>query len=111
MKDSWQWPLAIDGRGRRQFLGNGSEADNRAGAETCVRPYVRAASAFSVGRGHRHFAPFSTALAQGGVPDRHASTREHFDAARGNVNIALWKAYLPEDCVSAMIKNGWHLTV
>jgi hypothetical protein len=27
---------------------------------------------------------------------------------RASANIAAWKAYLPEDCVAAMIKDGWH---
>ena len=26
-------------------------------------------------------------------------------------NIEVWTSYLPSDCVQAMIKNGWHLTV
>jgi len=32
------------------------------------------------------------------------------DAAitRAAVNIAEWMAYLPEDCVKAMVRDGWH---
>ena len=33
------------------------------------------------------------------------------DVARADANIELWMTYLPEDCVTAMIKDGWHLTV
>jgi hypothetical protein len=32
-------------------------------------------------------------------------------AARAAANIALWSTYLPTDCVAAMIRDGWHLTV
>jgi hypothetical protein len=28
--------------------------------------------------------------------------------ARAAANIALWRSYLPEDCVTAMITAGWH---
>jgi hypothetical protein len=31
-------------------------------------------------------------------------------AARAVVNIATWRGYLPEDCVKAMIRDGWHLS-
>jgi hypothetical protein len=31
-------------------------------------------------------------------------------AARAAVNIAIWRGYLPEDCVKAMIRDGWHLS-
>jgi len=31
-------------------------------------------------------------------------------APRAAANIAEWLAYLPEDCVKAMIRDGWHLT-
>jgi hypothetical protein len=31
--------------------------------------------------------------------------------ARGVANIAEWSTYLPKDCVAAMIRDGWHLTV
>jgi hypothetical protein len=31
-------------------------------------------------------------------------------AARAAANIAVWRAYLPEDCVEAMIRDGWHLS-
>jgi hypothetical protein len=27
---------------------------------------------------------------------------------RAAANVAAWRAYLPEDCVVAMIKDGWH---
>jgi hypothetical protein len=27
---------------------------------------------------------------------------------RAASNIAAWRAYLPEDCVVAMVKDGWH---
>jgi hypothetical protein len=27
---------------------------------------------------------------------------------RASTNIATWKTYLPEDCVAAMIDDGWH---
>jgi hypothetical protein len=33
------------------------------------------------------------------------------DVDRADANIELWMTYLPEDCVIAMIKDGWHLTV
>jgi hypothetical protein len=33
------------------------------------------------------------------------------DTARADQNVAEWRQYLPEDCVNAMIKNGWHHTV
>jgi hypothetical protein len=32
------------------------------------------------------------------------------EAARSATNIALWRVYLPEDCVAAMISMGWDLT-
>ncbi len=28
--------------------------------------------------------------------------------ARAAANIAAWREYLPEDCVTAMINDGWH---
>jgi hypothetical protein len=31
--------------------------------------------------------------------------------ARAAANIAEWSTYLPQDCVAAMIRDGWHLTV
>jgi hypothetical protein len=111
MKDNGQWPRAIDVWGRRPLFGDVSELASRDKAKTCLTSYVRGASAFFVERGHRRFAAFPTALPQGGVIDRQAGAPEHFDAARADINIALWKSYLPEDCVTAMIKNGWHLTV
>jgi hypothetical protein len=33
------------------------------------------------------------------------------DSARASENIAGWRKYLPEDCVNAMVKAGWHGTV
>ena len=30
--------------------------------------------------------------------------------ARAVANIAEWSTYLPQDCVEAMIRDGWHLT-
>jgi|HubBroStandDraft_2_1064218.scaffolds.fasta_scaffold1595989_1 hypothetical protein len=27
---------------------------------------------------------------------------------RASANVATWKTYLPEDCVAAMINDGWH---
>ncbi|MGA2777883.1 MAG: hypothetical protein ABSF94_10000 [Steroidobacteraceae bacterium] len=30
--------------------------------------------------------------------------------ARAAANIAVWREYLPEDCIRAMISDGWHLT-
>ena len=32
------------------------------------------------------------------------------EAVRSATNLALWRGYLPEDCVAAMIGMGWHLT-
>jgi hypothetical protein len=29
-------------------------------------------------------------------------------AARAAANIAVWRTYLPDDCVAAMIEDGWH---
>jgi len=29
-------------------------------------------------------------------------------ASRAAANVATWQTYLPEDCVVAMIKDGWH---
>jgi len=31
--------------------------------------------------------------------------------ARAVAHIAEWSTYLPKDCVAAMIRDGWHLTV
>jgi hypothetical protein len=31
--------------------------------------------------------------------------------ARAVANIAEWSTYLPKNCVAAMIRDGWHLTV
>ena len=31
-------------------------------------------------------------------------------AARADAKIANWRAYLPEDCVKAMVRDGWHFT-
>jgi hypothetical protein len=31
--------------------------------------------------------------------------------ARAVANIAEWSTYLPRDCVEAMVRDGWHLTV
>lgn len=33
------------------------------------------------------------------------------DSARAAENIVEWRTYLPEDCVNAMVKAGWHGTV
>jgi hypothetical protein len=41
-------------------------------------------------------------------------TNAHFrpiDSARAAENIAGWREYLPENCVDAMVKAGWHGTV
>jgi hypothetical protein len=27
---------------------------------------------------------------------------------RASANVATWRTYLPEDCVAAMIDDGWH---
>jgi hypothetical protein len=32
------------------------------------------------------------------------------DIARANANIDAWQAYLPQSCVDAMIRDGWHWT-
>jgi hypothetical protein len=29
---------------------------------------------------------------------------------RASANVATWRTYLPEDCVAAMIDDGWHRT-
>jgi hypothetical protein len=29
-------------------------------------------------------------------------------ASRAAANIAVWRTYLPDDCVAAMIEDGWH---
>ena len=29
-------------------------------------------------------------------------------SSRAAANVAAWRTYLPEDCVVAMIKDGWH---
>ena len=29
---------------------------------------------------------------------------------RASANVAAWRTYLPEDCVAAMIDDGWHWT-
>jgi hypothetical protein len=31
--------------------------------------------------------------------------------ARAAAHIAEWSTYLPKDCVAAIIRDGWHLTV
>lgn len=33
------------------------------------------------------------------------------DTARSAQNIALWKSYLPDDCVETMISMGWDRSV
>lgn len=33
------------------------------------------------------------------------------DGARAAENIAEWRKYLPQDCVDAMVKDGWHRSV
>jgi hypothetical protein len=41
-------------------------------------------------------------------------TNDHIkpiDSVRAAENIAEWRKYLPEDCVNAMVKAGWHGTV
>jgi hypothetical protein len=37
--------------------------------------------------------------------------RIHADPVRAAANIADWASYLPADCVLAMIRDGWHLSV
>lgn len=32
------------------------------------------------------------------------------DWSRATTNVAAWRTYLPEDCVVAMINDGWHLS-
>jgi hypothetical protein len=32
-------------------------------------------------------------------------------SVRAAANIAEWSTYLPPDCVRAMVRDGWHLTV
>ncbi len=46
--------------------------------------------------------------AQLGVPSEHARS-EHSQSAvtRAVSNIQSWRAYLPESCVAAMIRDGW----
>ena len=51
-------------------------------------------------------------LQQLGAPADTAATRcfQHVHGAttRAVANIADWMTYLPEDCVRAMVKDGWH---
>ena len=39
------------------------------------------------------------------------AARVEADAARSAQNVSQWRTYLPEDCVRAMVDNGWDLTV
>ena len=51
-------------------------------------------------------------LSLGDGARRHAQrSYQPLDVDRADANIELWMTYLPEDCVTAMIKDGWHLTV
>ena len=47
----------------------------------------------------------------GGARRAAARSYQPVDVDRADANIELWMTYLPEDCVAAMIKDGWHLTV
>jgi hypothetical protein len=31
-------------------------------------------------------------------------------SSRAAANVATWRTYLPEDCVAAMINDGWHFS-
>lgn len=31
-------------------------------------------------------------------------------SARAQANVAIWRSYLPADCVDTMIRMGWHET-
>jgi hypothetical protein len=31
-------------------------------------------------------------------------------SSRAAANVATWRTYLPEDCVAAMVNDGWHLS-
>ena len=44
------------------------------------------------------------APAPAGVVDSNA------DVARSEANILRWMAYLPQDCIEAMIRMGWDVT-
>ncbi len=45
------------------------------------------------------------------VLESRRSARSRAEAARAQRNIAEWRTYLPEDCVAAMIKDGWDRSV
>jgi hypothetical protein len=54
-----------------------------------------------------------TTRAQGLVPNTGAAGIASIDkgdsaASRAAANIAVWRTYLPDDCVVAMIEDGWH---
>jgi hypothetical protein len=101
----------IDVHGGRIRSGSADDAECRAGINRRGKSYIG-----DVGRspgecaGH-HLAPFSNVLSKGDVLRRQANSRQIFLTARGPANVALWRTYLPEDCVTAMIKDRWHLEV
>jgi hypothetical protein len=54
-----------------------------------------------------------TIRAQGLVPNTGAAgiasiNKGDSAASRAAANIAVWRTYLPDDCVAAMIDDGWH---
>lgn len=60
----------------------------------------------------RTYVPFNLPAEPKGEPyGIVALTNAHIkpiDSARAAENIAEWRKYLPEDCVNAMVKAGWH---
>jgi hypothetical protein len=80
-----------------------------------VKPAIRGPNEHDVVR-PRHRLAFGKRLAvnaQGSsietdLPEAESIENGSTAASRAAANVAAWRAYLPEDCVAAMIRDGWH---
>jgi hypothetical protein len=49
-------------------------------------------------------------LLEGPAATSSSSPRSDEEAARSQENVRKWMAYLPEDCIKAMIRMGWDVS-
>jgi hypothetical protein len=82
---------------------------------TCVEPAIRHPNEHDAVQRRRRltFVERSAVRAQGLTMKKDIATAGSIEKSgaatlRAASNIAAWRAYLPEDCVVAMVKGGWH---
>ncbi len=93
----------------RRWEHRGSAASNRLSAMN-ARPAMDRSTERDIDSGHM----LSALLGHLGVSAdtvEASMRRDHATIARATAIIAEWMIYLPEDCVKAMVDDGWHWSV